>query len=73
MPNGSQIINYFFSWSELLYLFNFIFQLCWVFIAAHRLSQFAVIRHSSLVSAHRLLIMVASFVSEHSSAAQGLR
>ena len=73
MSNGSQIINYFFGWSELLCLLHFIFQLCWFFIAAHRLSPVAVVRRYSLVSVHRLLTVVASFVVEHSSREQGLR
>ena len=73
MSNGSQIINYFSGWSELLCLLHFIFQLCWVFIAAHQLYPVAVVRRYPLVSGHRLLTVVASLVAECSSREQGLR
>ena len=44
------------------YLFNF--WLCWVFIAAHRLSLVLASRGCSLVAVFRLLIAVASLVVE---------
>ena len=45
---------------------NFIyFWLCWVFIAAHRLSLVVMSKDCSLVAVCRLLITVASLVAEH--------
>ena len=42
------------------------FWLCWIFIATYRLSIVAVSGGPSLVTVHRLLIVVASLVVEHS-------
>ena len=39
--------------------------LCWVFVAALRLSLVAVSRGDSLVAVYRLLTAVASLVAEH--------
>ena len=41
------------------------FRLCWVFLAAHKLSQVVESGDYSLAAVHRLLIAVASLVVEH--------
>ena len=44
---------------------NFIFGLCWVFVAAYRLSVIAKSRGYSLVVMYRLFIVVAYLVAKH--------
>ena len=41
------------------------FWLCWVFVAAHRLSLVVVSKDNSLVVVYGLLVVVASFVAKH--------
>ena len=43
----------------------FVFWLCWLIVAAHGNSLVVAIRGDSLVAVHRLLLAVASLVSEH--------
>ena len=50
--------------SLLLWIFIYLW-LCWVFVAAHRLSLVAVSRTSSLIALSSLLSAVASLVVEH--------
>ena len=45
--------------------FFFFFYLCWIFVAAHRLSLVVVSRCCSVVAMSGFLIAVASFVGEH--------
>ena len=50
-----------------------IFRLCWVFIAACRLSLVEASRGYSLVAVFELLIVVASLVAEHGLQGTGLQ
>ena len=51
----------------------FVFWLCWLIVAAHGNSLVVAIRGDSLVAVHRLLLAVASLVSEHGSRASRLQ
>ena len=60
---SSQFLSFFFFFIIFIYLF--IFWLCWVFFVVGGFSLVVMSRAYSLVSMHRLLIEVASFVVEH--------
>ena len=58
-----------FFFFKLIYLFDF--WLCWVFVAALRLSPVAASEGYSLAAAHRLLTAAASLAAEHTLQAHG--
>ena len=46
----------------------FIYWLCWVFVALHKLSLFSASEQLSLVAVHGLIIVVASLVADRAQA-----
>ena len=70
VTKASMLFQFFFFFS---FLNNLCFWLCWVSVAAHRLSPGVVRGGHSLVAVHGHLTAAASLVGEHGLLARGLR
>ena len=68
VTKASILLQVFFFFNNFIY-----FWLCWVFIAAHRLSLVVVSGGYSLVAMHGRLIVAASLFGEHGLSACGLQ